>query len=415
MDCELKIDKLLNDSNNESDKESDTESISSVSSDEIDNQVDNINLKGDSVNGYYIIEELGRGAFSIVWLAYHHHKNKFFAFKVNHPDDFKEAVSEAKFHKRLPSNKNQPTTFNKIIESFPKTIDNRRYYCSVYRLYCGNLDDFISKGYYPNGYDEKGCIEIIYQIVKSLAFLHNKLNVYHGDLKPDNILLKGLNNRDRKLILSYKNHLEFSKFREEMDETKRCILHYEIVNSLNIEKDLKYECDDIFINKPQVVLSDFGNFCDIDDEFEDEFGTRYYRAPEVIMVTETGYPVDIWALGCSFYELLTGKYLFDPKKKTIDTNHEHLCMINNMCGKISKKMVKSMKKNKRKMYFTKKYLIKENDKGHQTLANILSEDIENENIEDFILGCLKTNPSSRYKINELLNHDVFSSVRPLNP
>ena len=52
----------------------------------------------------------------------------------------------------------------------------------------------------------------------------------------------------------------------------------------------------------KVVLSDFGNFCDIDDEFEDEFGTRYYRAPEVIMVTETGYPVDIWALGCSFYE-----------------------------------------------------------------------------------------------------------------
>ena len=202
MDCELKIDNL----SVQSESESDNESISSVSSDEIDNQVNNINLKGDSINGYYIIEELGRGAFSIVWLAYNPFKNKFFAFKVNHPDDFKVAVSEAKFHKRLPSNKKPPILFNKIIESFPKTIDRKKYYCSVYRLYCGNLDDFINKGYYPNGYDEKNCINIIHQIVKSLDYLHNKLNVYHGDLKPDNILLQGLNNRDKTLMLAYKNH-----------------------------------------------------------------------------------------------------------------------------------------------------------------------------------------------------------------
>ena len=400
MDCELKIDNLS--------IESDTESISSLSSDEIDNQVDNVNLKGDSINGYYIIEELGRGAFSIVWLAYHHHRNKFFAFKVNHPNDFKEAVEEAKFHKRLPGIKTNPILFNKIIESFPKTIDAKRYYCSVYRLYCGNLDDFISKGYYPNGYDEETCISMIHQVVKSLDFLHNKLNVYHGDLKPDNVLLQGLNNRDKKLILAYKNHPSFSKLKEESDETKKSIIHFEIVKSLNVEKDLKYECDDIFINNPKVVLSDFGNFCDIDDEFEDEFGTRYYRAPEVIMVTETGYPVDIWALGCSFYELLTGKYLFDPKKKNIDTNHEHLCMINNMCGKISKKTVKKMKKSKRKLYFTSKCVLKENGGNQQNLTDLLMEEIENPAIVDFICGCLKTNASSRYNIKQLLEHEVFN-------
>ena len=97
------------------------------------------------------------------------------------------------------------------MESFPKTIDGKRYYCSVYRLYCGNLDDFISKGYYPNGYDEEVCINIIKQTVQSLNYLHNKLKVYHGDLKPDNILLQGFNNRDKKLILSYKNHPNFKK------------------------------------------------------------------------------------------------------------------------------------------------------------------------------------------------------------
>ena len=400
MDCELKIDNLS--------IKSETDSISSVSSDEIDNQVNNINLKGDSINGYYVIEELGRGAFSIVWLSYNPFKNKFFALKVNHPDDFKEAVEEAKFHKRLPSSKQPPILFNKIMESFPKTIDGKRYYCSVYRLYCGNLDDFISKGYYPNGYDEEVCINIIKQTVQSLNYLHNKLKVYHGDLKPDNILLQGFNNRDKKLILSYKNHPNFKKIREETDDIKKSILHFEIVKSLNIDKDLKYECDDVFINNPKVVLSDFGNFCDIDDEFEDEFGTRYYRAPEVIMVTETGYPVDIWALGCSFYELLTGKYLFDPKKSNIDTNHEHLCMITNMCGTISKKIIKTMKKSKRKMYFDKKYQIKLNSNKHRSLKEVLKDEIQNDKIIDFILGCLRTNSSSRYTAADLVNHELFN-------
>ena len=114
---------------------------------------------------------------------------------INHPNDFSEAVSEAKFHKRLPNKfKNNDIIFNKIIESFPKTIDNKKYYCSVYRLYCGNLDDFISKGYYPNGYNEDSCIKMIYKVVKGLHYLHNKLHVFHGDLKPDNILIQDIIN-----------------------------------------------------------------------------------------------------------------------------------------------------------------------------------------------------------------------------
>ena len=73
MDCELKIDKLLIDSNNESDNESDTESISSVSSDEIDNQVDNINLNSDNkpeqkggTSKSYFLRRLARDAPEIL-------------------------------------------------------------------------------------------------------------------------------------------------------------------------------------------------------------------------------------------------------------------------------------------------------------------------------------------------------------
>lgn len=396
----------------------DTESVSSVSSDEIDNQVDNLNLKGDSIGSYYIIDELGRGAFSIVWLAFHIVKKRFYAFKVNHPNDFSEAVSEAKFHKRLPNKfKNNDIIFNKIIESFPKTIDNKKYYCSVYRLYCGNLDDFISKGYYPNGYNEDSCIKMIYKVVKGLHYLHNKLHVFHGDLKPDNILIQGYNKRDKDFMLKYKKHPKYEKLINQNDDTAKKILHYEIVSDLNIDNDLKYDCEDIFINEPKSVLSDFGNFCDIEDEFEDEFGTRYYRAPEVIMVIETGYPVDIWALGCTMYEIVTGKQLFDPKKKDFDTNHEHLCMIERMCGKIPKKMVKQMSKSRRKKYFSKDCNITKNKKNNNnndispTLRQVLENDIERIDIINFIESCLKTVPSSRATIDELIQHSLFDSCR----
>ena len=38
--------------------------------------------------------------------------------------------------------------------------------------------------------------------------------------------------------------------------------------------------------------------------------TRYYRAPEVLFESLYSYPVDIWSLGCIFYELCTNKVCF---------------------------------------------------------------------------------------------------------
>jgi serine/threonine-protein kinase PRP4 len=39
-------------------------------------------------------------------------------------------------------------------------------------------------------------------------------------------------------------------------------------------------------------------------------GTPFYRAPEIIIGREIGIGVDMWALGCTLYELYTGRILF---------------------------------------------------------------------------------------------------------
>ena len=45
-------------------------------------------------------------------------------------------------------------------------------------------------------------------------------------------------------------------------------------------------------------------------QFTSYVATRWYRAPELLVGDNYGKPVDIWAIGCIFVELLTGAPLF---------------------------------------------------------------------------------------------------------
>jgi len=53
-------------------------------------------------------------------------------------------------------------------------------------------------------------------------------------------------------------------------------------------------------------------------EYTEYVATRWYRAPELLVGdTQYGPPVDIWAIGCLFAELLTGQPLW-PGKSDVD-------------------------------------------------------------------------------------------------
>lgn len=54
------------------------------------------------------------------------------------------------------------------------------------------------------------------------------------------------------------------------------------------------------------------------DEYTDYVATRWYRAPELLVGdTQYGPPVDVWAIGCVFAELLTGVALW-PGRSDVD-------------------------------------------------------------------------------------------------
>ena len=46
----------------------------------------------------------------------------------------------------------------------------------------------------------------------------------------------------------------------------------------------------------------------------DTFGTREYLAPEAIIGAPLGVEMDMWSLGCTVFEMLTGRLLFSPHR-----------------------------------------------------------------------------------------------------
>ena len=117
------------------------------------------------------------------------------------------------------------------------------------------LHNFIIERY-SKGIPEKMASKIMYQLLNAVNYLH-KHNIWHRDIKPDNILVVD-----------------------------------------NDEKD------------PKVVLADFGFARKFDDaDLSNEFlGTPEFTAPEIFQMEEYTNKVDIWSLGVSLFIMLAAKY-----------------------------------------------------------------------------------------------------------
>ncbi|KAM3870769.1 cyclin-dependent kinase-like 1 isoform 1-T1 [Diretmus argenteus] len=196
-----------------------------------------------------------------------------------------------------------------------------------------------------------------------------------------------------------------------------------------IHRDVKPE--NILITKHQVIkLCDFG-FARIltgpCDYYTDYVATRWYRAPELLVGdTQYGPPVDVWAIGCVFAELLSGIPLWPGKsdmdqlyliRKTLGDlipRHQQVFSNNQFFSGVSIPEPQEMvgRKNNPQCNFVPSASNRRSGYGRY-LFEPLEEKYPNLSHQALSLmkGCLRMDPAERLTCEQLLEHSYFDSLR----
>ena len=179
--------------------------------------------------------------------------------------------------------------------------------------------------------------------------------------------------------------------------------------------DIKYDYNKLLQNDFKVKLIDFSNSEFSDDISESELFIRSYRPIENIINYNYSCKADIWALGCIFYEILTGLELFSdehsfPKN---ERNKVHLYKIIKIFGPIQKQMIENCDMHedlffKNKINFRKKSDLDELDDIYPfelELKNNIIFDFDMVtfyNFSNLIKLCFEYNPKLRIDCANLL-------------
>ena len=159
----------------------------------------------------------------------------------------------------------------------------------------------------------------------------------------------------------------------------------------------------------KIKIADLGNGCWTHYHFQPEIQTRQYRGPEVILGINYNETADLWSLACMLFEMLTGDFLFDPKKsKDFKKNDDHLAQMVELLNEFPKDWC-TIGTNSKK-YFTKDGKLKKiKSLQFWGLKDILMKRYKMDKkeaiaLEDFLLPMLRIRPQDRASAEQMINH-----------
>ncbi|EEH39675.2 serine/threonine-protein kinase prp4 [Paracoccidioides lutzii Pb01] len=236
-------------------------------------------MLGELVDGrYHVQQNLGKGMFSSVVRATDSKTGKLVAIKIIRNNDTmrKAGMKEIELLEQLlaadPDDK-------KHIIRFERHFDHKGHLCIVFENLSMNLREVLKKFGRDVGINLRAIRTYAHQMFLGLSLLR-KCNILHADLKPDNLLV----NENRNLL-------------------KVCDLGSASPASEN--------------------------------EITPYLVSRFYRAPEIILGIPYDYAIDMWSIGCTLFELYTGKILFTGR-----TNNQMLRSIMECRGKFPPKFLR---------------------------------------------------------------------------
>ncbi|KAI1107872.1 kinase-like protein [Jackrogersella minutella] len=343
-------------------------------------------LEGDDKDGYYKIRigeimdgryqvqaTLGKGMFSGVARAVDITTKKLVAIKMMRNNDalrkggFTEIAILQKLNEADPENR-------KHIVKFERYFEHKGHLCLAFENLSLNLREVLRKFGNNIGINLSATRAYAHQIFVALAHLR-KCSIIHADLKPDNILV----NENR-------NVLKLCDLGTAIDRSDAATANNEIT--------------------PYLI-------------------SRFYRAPEIILGMPYDYAVDMWSIGCTLYELYTGKILF-----TGDSNNQMLKAIIEIRGRFSSKLYRRGELSHMHFDEAGNFISHERDKALgkttvRTLAVVKAtrdirtrllaasggmNDVESRDLNHFVdllERCLTLNPDKRITPSEALKHPFF--------
>ncbi|KAK9468231.1 kinase-like domain-containing protein, partial [Lipomyces arxii] len=227
---------------------------------------------------YHIQSNLGKGMFSTVVKAVDNVDGREVAIKIVRSNEvmYKAGIKEVAIVRKL--NEADPGDRKHLIRLL-RSFEFRGHLCIVFEGMTQNLREVLKKYGRDAGLNIKAVQAYAQQ--SFLALLHlRRCNVLHADLKPDNIL----------------------------------------------------------VNESRTVLKvcDLGSASDASENTVTPYlASRFYRAPELIVGLPYDFAIDMWSIGCTLFELYTGKILFAGAN-----NNQMLKVIMQARGKIPHKLLR---------------------------------------------------------------------------
>lgn len=273
----------------------------------------------------------------------------------------------------------------------------RNHICMTFELLSMNLYELIKRNKFQ-GFSLPLVRKFAHSILQCLEAL-SRHRIIHCDLKPENILLK----QQGRSGIKVGNWAHFWG-------TWGIVCLHPVNLSLCLSR--------WFVCLYQVI--DFGSSCFEHQRVYTYIQSRFYRAPEVILGSRYGLPIDMWSFGCILAELLTGYPLFPGEDEG-----DQLACVMELLGMPPQKVLEQAKR-------AKNFI---NSKGHPrycgantlpTGATVLTgsrsrrgkmrgppgskewsvalKGCEDPTFTDFIKKCLDWDPSTRLTPSQALRH-----------
>ena len=189
----------------------------------------------------------------------------------------------------------------------------------------------------PNDYDIEDLIEKPkMQSVPKYYFDDNDTPHLQFDIKDYSYKLQSYTKEKSRIVHDDEYRKELLTRRKQLEEVKDENEKNNILKNANDRGKKRGPQLDENVN---VKIVDLGNACWFHHHFSTEIQTRQYRSPEVILGVNYGASADIWSFACMIFELITGDFLFEPRKgDTFSKNDDHLAQIIELLGKMPKKL-----------------------------------------------------------------------------